>query len=456
MLIRPGAAGYQCVACRMVHATRHEAFMHLAGASDRAHVACRSAEASRSPTAGMLRPPESRAGAAGAGEVAAQAASADPAAADRASAIEEQHRRQETSAEGSLYAAAKMGHVEATRRHLARGADPNQVHDDGFTPLMTAAEAGHALVVGALAAHPACELRTRNAYGQTALHFAAQNGRAEAARALLDAAVARKGGCDGWREAPPEAPREALLDGGLLAAKAGGKTAADAARLAGHTALASELAARATPHQLQSLLHELTSPPLGRRWRVVTTAPSANPDDRLDPREYGEREYGELSGALRSKQQAAAGRPSLEFTEDEWRSLRLERLRPGQYLWAGGVCYAAEADFGSASGPFDSIDGRIAALCAAFDLPLAGGARRAAGAPACGLLAFANDDDDEAAPLADGLPLCSVCLVEHVDSALTPCFHTSFCATCAELVRSRGQGCPICRGRVRGVQRIYL
>ena len=42
--------------------------------------------------------------------------------------------------------AAKMGHAAAVERHLAAGASPNEAHDDGFTPLMTAAEAGHAQV----------------------------------------------------------------------------------------------------------------------------------------------------------------------------------------------------------------------------------------------------------------------------------------------------------------------
>eukprot|EP00966_Prymnesium_polylepis_P208840 4838172-Prymnesium_polylepis.1 len=80
-----------------------------------------------------------------------------------------------------------MGDAAAVRAHLDRGANPNEVHDDGFTPLMTAAEAGHAEAVALLAASPLCALDARNAYGQAALHFAAQNGHADAARALLEA-----------------------------------------------------------------------------------------------------------------------------------------------------------------------------------------------------------------------------------------------------------------------------
>ena len=52
-----------------------------------------------------------------AAHLAAQAAGADPATADRMRALEELERRQEETARASLYAAAKMGHVDATRHH---------------------------------------------------------------------------------------------------------------------------------------------------------------------------------------------------------------------------------------------------------------------------------------------------------------------------------------------------
>ena len=47
-----------------------------------------------------------------------------------------------------MYAAAKMGDAEAVGWHLRKegnNADPNRRADDGYTALMTAAEAGHAL-----------------------------------------------------------------------------------------------------------------------------------------------------------------------------------------------------------------------------------------------------------------------------------------------------------------------
>merc|ERR1719421_289836 len=96
----------------------------------------------------------------------------------------------EAAAAASLYAAAKMGGERGARWvavHLfERNANPNAQHDDGFTPLMTASEAGHAEVVRLLRIHPACNANLRNAYGQAALHFAAQNGRADAVDALLE------------------------------------------------------------------------------------------------------------------------------------------------------------------------------------------------------------------------------------------------------------------------------
>ena len=52
--------------------------------------------------------------------------------------------------------------------------------------------------------------------------------------------------------------------------------------------------------------------------------------------------------------------------------------------------------------------------------------------------------------------VCIICADAPVTTALRPCFHTHYCAACAnELVR-RGDPCPSCRQRVEGVQRIYM
>ena len=47
-----------------------------------------------------------------------------------------------------------MGNTRAVERHLEGGARPDEVHDDGFTALMTAAEAGPTETVAVLATHP--------------------------------------------------------------------------------------------------------------------------------------------------------------------------------------------------------------------------------------------------------------------------------------------------------------
>jgi ankyrin repeat protein len=49
---------------------------------------------------------------------------------------------------------------------LSSGLNPDQGGEDGFTPLMTAAEAGHAQVITLLTQHPLCKINRKNRYGQ--------------------------------------------------------------------------------------------------------------------------------------------------------------------------------------------------------------------------------------------------------------------------------------------------
>ena len=93
------------------------------------------------------------------------------------------------------------------------------------------------------------------------------------------------------------------------------------------------------------------------------------------------------------------------------------------------------------------VSQRLSALCASLDITLSDAGARSSG----------NDDDDDATCELDyGLPTCSVCLCKPVDAALKPCFHAGFCEDCAGMLEKRGFACPICRGRVSGVQKIYL
>jgi hypothetical protein len=65
-----------------------------------------------------------------------------------------------------LYSAAKSGDIDSVRTLLGLGLNPNHGGEDGFTPLMTAAEAGHAGVVTLLVQHSQCQINRKNSYGQ--------------------------------------------------------------------------------------------------------------------------------------------------------------------------------------------------------------------------------------------------------------------------------------------------
>jgi uncharacterized C2H2 Zn-finger protein len=67
-----------------------------------------------------------------------------------------------------LYSAAKSGNTNTVRFLLECGVNPDAGGEDGFTPLMTAAEAGHAHVVSLLLSNPRCNASLRNSYGQVA------------------------------------------------------------------------------------------------------------------------------------------------------------------------------------------------------------------------------------------------------------------------------------------------
>ena len=95
---------------------------------------------------------------------------------------------------------------------------------------------------------------------------------------------------------------------------------------------------------------------------------------------------------------------------------------------------------GSASGAFDSLGARIAALGVAAGLDPE-------------VAAAALDDPDD---IMDWRPPCSVCMDRDVQMALTPCFHACFCAVCAIAIREEGAACPICRCGVEGTQPIFL
>ena len=115
-----------CPGCDRRFATRKEMFEHLELADDAAHAACKMpreelvARRQRSAEGAMPSEHFSAAGTAGSAAVAAAAAHLDP-------AVHEIAERRERTAGPSLYGAAKMGHVDAVAKHLADGANPNEV-----------------------------------------------------------------------------------------------------------------------------------------------------------------------------------------------------------------------------------------------------------------------------------------------------------------------------------------
>jgi hypothetical protein len=128
---------------------------------------------------------------------------------------------------------------------LHDGADPNKGGEDGFTPLMTAAEAGHTSTVRILCQHPLTKINLANTYGQTALSFAAQNGRIEVVLELC-AVKCNDGIIDFERRGNT------------------GMTAAASARAGGHHGLADVIAAAARERQVDQLMKAVANAAAGQ------------------------------------------------------------------------------------------------------------------------------------------------------------------------------------------------
>ena len=52
--------------------------------------------------------------------------------------------------------------------------------------------------------------------------------------------------------------------------------------------------------------------------------------------------------------------------------------------------------------------------------------------------------------------LCKICLTDNRDSIIVPCGHCCACNACALELKSRGQKCPICRGPITVITKLYL
>lgn len=51
---------------------------------------------------------------------------------------------------------------------------------------------------------------------------------------------------------------------------------------------------------------------------------------------------------------------------------------------------------------------------------------------------------------------CSVCLCSDIDALLLPCRHSATCVACAEMVVEQNGQCPICRGDIEDILKIFL
>ena len=54
------------------------------------------------------------------------------------------------------------------------------------------------------------------------------------------------------------------------------------------------------------------------------------------------------------------------------------------------------------------------------------------------------------------ITLCVVCKSQPLTHACTPCGHFCLCEDCHVTIVCEGHKCPVCRGRVVGIQRIYV
>jgi ankyrin repeat protein len=83
-----------------------------------------------------------------------------------------------------LHKAVVDGNVKAIRNYVKMGADVNSPDEDGWTPVLIAAQYGHVHVIRALAEHGA-DLNTPNNDGTTPVYIAAQEGHVEVIKVLV-------------------------------------------------------------------------------------------------------------------------------------------------------------------------------------------------------------------------------------------------------------------------------
>ena len=396
-----------------------------------------------------------------------------------------------------LYSAAKEGDAPRVLAALEAGANPNHGMDDGFTPLMTAAEAGHNGVVKVLTAYPTCDVDVKNVYGQTALSFAAQNGRAEIAQTLVGV------WCSSCKSARPveaftAAEQEKPVGSCrccVACSRAGAAVAAGAAGSTGAAASSGGGAAKKATNATQARVAKAGGPPspvmspeehmladmgfaaehcrfawkasgnrLEQAIESLLSGKAAAGCERAASIANRKRQHDEAAARVKDKANTDAAAAALEAAS---RAGRTRVFANPLTICAGSTA----AELARAAGHLALAD-MLADVAAERQLELVMAALQVGGRPAgtydsvesrlrdlytcCGLQAPPAHEEDEVDfgefdEFEDGRA-CIVCMDAPADTAIKPCFHTHFCMGCA----TQCPTCPTCRVRSQGVQRIYM
>jgi ankyrin repeat protein len=87
----------------------------------------------------------------------------------------------------SIHQAAKIGHLEVVKQHLAAGTDVNAKDKYGHTPLHEAADEGRSKAIPELLIANGADVNAKNEEGYTPLSYAAMHGFMEIAELLIAA-----------------------------------------------------------------------------------------------------------------------------------------------------------------------------------------------------------------------------------------------------------------------------
>jgi serine/threonine-protein phosphatase 6 regulatory ankyrin repeat subunit B len=86
----------------------------------------------------------------------------------------------------ALIIAATKGNDEAARALINKGANVNAANNNGWTPLMSAAQHGHLTTIQILLSAKGIDIDTKNSDGATALILAAANGKDDIVKELIN------------------------------------------------------------------------------------------------------------------------------------------------------------------------------------------------------------------------------------------------------------------------------